>query len=120
MIAALFVAGVIHRDLDLQHLYRSAVDGAIQTAVVMLLIATSALLGVYLTEQQIPQKLAEEILTFTKNPYAVLLILNVFFLILGLFLHSAAAIIRCSSAIAVEDRPSTPTSGCPTSVMRYS
>ena len=93
VIAALFVAGVIHRDLDFNHLYRSMIDGAIQTAVVMLLIATSALLGVYLTEQQIPQTLAEEILAFTKNPYAVLLILNVFFLILGLFLHSAAAII---------------------------
>jgi TRAP-type C4-dicarboxylate transport system permease large subunit len=79
--------------LDLAHLYRAAVDGAVQTAVVMLLIATSALLGVYLTEQQIPQALAQQILTFTNNPYAILLILNVFFLILGLFLHSAAAII---------------------------
>jgi tripartite ATP-independent transporter DctM subunit len=93
VLAALFVAGVIHRDLDLAHLYRAAVDGAVQTAVVMLLIATSALLGVYLTEQQIPQALAQQILTFTNNPYAILLILNVFFLILGLFLHSAAAII---------------------------
>jgi C4-dicarboxylate transporter, DctM subunit len=93
VLAALFVAGVIHRDLDIAHLYRSAVDGAIQTAVVMLLIATSALLGVYLTEQQIPQKLAEAMLSITSNPYAILAILNVFLLILGLFLHSAAAII---------------------------
>ena len=93
VVAALFVAGVIYRDLDLTHLYRSAVDGAVQTAVVMLLIATSALLGVYLTEQQIPQKLAEAMLAVTENRYAVLAILNVFFLILGLFLHSAAAII---------------------------
>jgi tripartite ATP-independent transporter DctM subunit len=93
VLAALFVAGVIHRDLDLAHLYRAAVDGAVQTAVVMLLIATSALLGVYLTEQQIPQKVAAALLAVTENQYAVLAILNVFFLILGLFLHSAAAII---------------------------
>jgi tripartite ATP-independent transporter DctM subunit len=93
VVAALFVAGVIYRDLDLVHLYQAAVDGAVQTAVVMLLIATSALLGVYLTEQQIPQKLAEAMLAVTDNRYAVLAILNVFFLILGLFLHSAAAII---------------------------
>jgi tripartite ATP-independent transporter DctM subunit len=93
VLAALFVAGVIHRDLDVVHLYRAAVDGAIQTAVVMLLIATSALLGVYLTEQQIPQKLAEGMLSITSNPYAILAILNVFLLFLGLFLHSAAAII---------------------------
>jgi TRAP-type C4-dicarboxylate transport system permease large subunit len=69
------------------------VDGAIQTAVVMLLIATSALLGVYLTEQQIPQRLAEGMLSITSNPYAILAILNLFLLFLGLFLHSAAAII---------------------------
>ncbi|HET7681264.1 MAG TPA: TRAP transporter large permease [Xanthobacteraceae bacterium] len=93
VLAALFVGGVIHRDLDLAHLYRSAVDGAIQTAVVMLLIATSALLGVYLTEQQIPQRIAEGMMSITSNPYAILAILNVFLLILGLFLHSAAAII---------------------------
>jgi tripartite ATP-independent transporter DctM subunit len=93
VLAALFVAGVIHRDLDFAQFYRAAIDGAVQTAVVMLLIATSALLGVYLTEQQIPQQLAQTILAFTTNPYAILAILNVFFLVLGLFLHSAAAII---------------------------
>jgi TRAP-type C4-dicarboxylate transport system permease large subunit len=59
----------------------------------MLLIAASALLGVYLTEEQLPQKLASAILGITHHPLGVLAILNVFFLILGLFLHSAAAII---------------------------
>jgi TRAP-type C4-dicarboxylate transport system permease large subunit len=59
----------------------------------MLLIAASALLGVYLTEQQIPQSLAQSMMEFTNNEYAVLAILNVFFLLIGLFLHSAAAII---------------------------
>jgi TRAP-type C4-dicarboxylate transport system permease large subunit len=72
---------------------RAAVDGAVQTAVVMLLIATSALLGIYLTEAQVPQRLAAGLLDFTSNKYAVLAILNLFFLLLGLFLHSAAAII---------------------------
>jgi tripartite ATP-independent transporter DctM subunit len=93
VVVALFVAGVIYRDFDLAQFYRAAVDGAVQTAVVMLLIASSALLGVYLTEQQVPQKLAQSILDFTQNKYAVLAILNVFFLLLGMFLHSAAAII---------------------------
>jgi C4-dicarboxylate transporter DctM subunit len=91
--AALFVGGIIYRELNLRFLYKAAIDGAIQTAVVMLLVAASALLGVYLTEQQVPQRLAQAILEFTENRYAVLAILNVFFLVIGLFLHSAAAII---------------------------
>jgi C4-dicarboxylate transporter, DctM subunit len=69
------------------------IEGGIQTAVVMLLVAASALLGVYLTEQQLPQRLAQGIAEFTDNRYAVLALLNLFFLVIGLFLHSAAAII---------------------------
>jgi tripartite ATP-independent transporter DctM subunit len=93
VVAALLIAGVVYRDLTLKDLYRACVDSAIQTAVVMLLVAASALVGVYLTESQLPQQLAQSMLGVTTNPYLVLLLLNVFFLIIGMFLHSAAAII---------------------------
>jgi tripartite ATP-independent transporter DctM subunit len=93
VIAALFIAGIIYRDLNLGELYRACVDSALQTAVVMLLVAASALVGVYLTESQLPQNLAKAMVSVTSNPYVVLLLLNFFFLILGMFLHSAAAII---------------------------
>ncbi len=93
VLAALFIGGVIYRELDFKHLYTAMIDGATQTATVMLLVAASALLGVYLTEQQIPQQLATWLSSITDNRYAVLGILNLFFLLIGLFLHSAAAII---------------------------
>jgi len=93
VLAALFIGGVIYRELNWDHLYTAMVDGAMQTATVMLLVASSALLGVYLTEQQMPQQLATWISGLTDNRYAVLAILNIFFLLIGLFLHSAAAII---------------------------
>jgi C4-dicarboxylate transporter, DctM subunit len=91
--AALFVGGVIYREIELKHLYRTIIDGAVQTAVVMLLIATSALLGLYLTESRVPQMLAQSITELTQNRYAILAMLNALFLLLGCFLHSAAAII---------------------------
>jgi len=59
----------------------------------MLLVASSALVGNYLTELQAPQQLAKAIMEMTSNRYLVLALLNVFFLVIGLFLHSAAAII---------------------------
>jgi tripartite ATP-independent transporter DctM subunit len=93
VLAALFIGGVIYRELDLKHLYQAMMDGAMQTATVMLLVAASALLGVYLTEQQMPQQLAAWISSLTSDRTTVLMILNVFFLVIGLFLHSAAAII---------------------------
>jgi C4-dicarboxylate transporter, DctM subunit len=93
VLAAMLIGGVVYRELNWKHLYQSMMDGAVQTATVMLLVAASALLGVYLTEQQMPQQLAQWISGITDNRYAVLGLLNVFFLVIGLFLHSAAAII---------------------------
>jgi tripartite ATP-independent transporter DctM subunit len=92
-VVAAVAIGLIYRELDWAHLKRAMIDGAVQTAVVMLLVAASALVGVYLTEAQVPQDLARTISGWTQNPYVVLALLNVFFLVIGLFLHSAAAII---------------------------
>jgi tripartite ATP-independent transporter DctM subunit len=93
VIAALFVGLVIYRELDLAHLKAAVIEGGVQTAVVMLLVATSGLLGTYLTEVQAPQELARAVSEFTQNKWAVLALLNLLFLLLGMFLHSAAAII---------------------------
>ncbi|GIX11878.1 TRAP transporter large permease [Elioraea sp.] len=91
--AALLIGGLIYRDLGLRELYAALKDGAIQTAVVMLLVATSALLGQYLTQAQVPQALTRAIIGLTQDRYAVLALLNLLFLVLGFFLHGAAAII---------------------------
>jgi C4-dicarboxylate transporter DctM subunit len=93
VVAALFIGLVVYRELDLAHLRAAMIEGGVQTSVVMLLVATSALLGAYLTEAQAPQTLARAITELTTNKWVVLALLNVLFLILGMFLHSAAAII---------------------------
>jgi tripartite ATP-independent transporter DctM subunit len=93
VVAAIVIGGLIYRELDWQDLRNAIIDGGVQTAVVMLLVAASALVGVYLTEAQVPQNLARAIGDITANRYMVLALLNIFFLVIGLFLHSAAAII---------------------------
>ena len=93
VVAALAVGLLIYRELDVAHLRRAVLEGAVQTAVVMLLVATSALLGTYLTEVQAPQALARGVSELTQNKWVVLALLNLLFLLLGMFLHSAAAII---------------------------
>ena len=93
VVAAIVVGFFIYRELDLAQLKQAVIDGAVQTAVVMLLVATSALLGTYLTEVQAPQKLAQAVSELTQNKWIVLALLNLLFLLLGMFLHSAAAII---------------------------
>jgi tripartite ATP-independent transporter DctM subunit len=92
VVAAIGIA-LYYREIEWRQLWSAVIDGAVQTAAVMLLVAASALLGVHLTEAQVPQKLAQVIVGLTNEPWAVLALLNVFFLFIGLFLHSAAAII---------------------------
>ena len=93
VVASVLIGGLVYRELDLALLKRAMLEGGQQTAVVMLLVAASALLGDYLTEVRVPQQVAEGIMGMTQDKWTILLLLNVFFLGIGLFLHSAAAII---------------------------
>ena len=93
VVAALVIGVFVYREIDLKALHHALVEGVIQTAVVMLLVAASAVLGLYLTETQMPQRLAEGITTLTTDCVLVLMLINVFLLFVGMVLHGAAAII---------------------------
>ena len=93
VVAALVIGGLIYRELNWTTIRRGMVEAGTQTAIVMLLVATSALLSEHLTAMQIPQRVAEGIVGLTDNKYLVMALLNVFFLLIGMILHSAAAII---------------------------
>jgi tripartite ATP-independent transporter DctM subunit len=93
VLVALLIGVLIYRELPVRELPRILRDSVSQTSVVMLIVASSAVLGWYLTSEQIPQKFARMILETTSNKYLILLFLNLFFFVAGMFLHSAAAII---------------------------
>ena len=92
-VIAAMIVGLWYGQVDFKSLKRAMLDGGMQTAVVMLLVAASVVMGGFMTRAQLPQQLAAGLLDFTTNKWLILLILNFFFLIIGFFLHSAAAII---------------------------
>jgi tripartite ATP-independent transporter DctM subunit len=92
-LAAILIGVFIYRELSWKDFWKTVVDSSIQTAVIMLIVATSAVLGWYLTNEGVPQQLAQAMLGLTQNKYLILLLLNIAFFIAGCFLHSAAAII---------------------------
>ncbi len=92
VLASVLVA-LWYREFDFRLLKAAMLDGGMQTAVVMLLVAASILMGDYLTVARVPQELALWITSVSSNQYVILFMLNIFFLVLGFFLHSAAAII---------------------------
>lgn len=93
-VATAFLLGfVVYREFKLSQLPSLLLASANQTATVMVIVAASALLGSYLSNEMIPQKIADWILSITTDRTAILLMLNVFFLAVGVILHSAAAIV---------------------------
>ncbi|MDB4023047.1 TRAP transporter large permease [Pelagibacteraceae bacterium] len=92
-VVAACIIGAVYRELNFKQFFDATIEGASSTAIVMLLVAASVLIGEFLTIEQVPQTVATSITGFTDNKFAILAILNVFLLIIGLFLHSAAAII---------------------------
>jgi len=93
-VVAAFAIGVfIYRELNSRQTLQILRDSVSQTASVMLIVASSAVLGWFLTSEQVPQKFARLILETTSNKILILLFLNLFFFVAGMFLHSAAAII---------------------------
>jgi len=93
VLAAVFIGVFIYRELNLKSLREAMIEGGSQTAVVMILVATSALLGEYLTSVQAPQHVAQALTDLTDRRWVILALLNAFFLFIGFFMHSAAAII---------------------------
>ncbi len=72
---------------------RALGESARQTAVVMVLVAGSAVLGWYLANQQAPERLTSFVLDRAGEPWTVALFLNGVLLAAGTILHSAAAVV---------------------------
>jgi len=64
-----------------------------RSAMLMFIVATSTLLGWYLTNQRIPQDIAEAILGISDNYWIILLAINAFFLAAGTIVHGTPAIL---------------------------
>lgn len=93
VVAALFYGWVIKRDLNYKSVYRLAAVTVQQTSVVMMIIAGSAVLGQFLANEQLPQQIASALGGVTDDFVLRMLLINVFLLLLGMFLHASAAII---------------------------
>ncbi|MEM1200120.1 MAG: TRAP transporter large permease [Pseudomonadota bacterium] len=93
VVAALFFGWVLQRDLNMSKVYTLAVNTVRQTSVVMMIIAGSAVLGQFLANEQIPQAIASGLGEITDDFILRMLLMNLFLLFLGMFLHASAAII---------------------------
>lgn len=90
---ALLVSLFIYRDLGLRDIYRIMLRSVITTAVIMFVIATSAVLSWTLGNWSIPGTLAEAALSLSTNPYVIMLLVVAVILLTGVFIETASALI---------------------------
>jgi len=85
--------GVAQRELTWRDLPESLLDAATTTGVVMLLIGTSAALSWVLAYERIPEQAATLVLSLSRDPIAVLLLVNLTLLAVGTFMDITPAIL---------------------------
>jgi tripartite ATP-independent transporter DctM subunit len=90
---ALLLGVFIYRELHLADLAAVIINSGVTTAVLLLIIGMANIFAWVLTSQQIPQRIAQSMLSVTDNPYLILLFINVFLIFIGMFLEGGAAII---------------------------
>ena len=90
---ALFVGLFIYRDLKFRDLPRILIDTAVTTASIIVLVGVANLFAWILTSEQIPQMVADALLSVTKNKYLILLLINLLLLFVGTFMETIAALL---------------------------
>ena len=90
---SLFVGFIIHKELKIKTIPLIINESVIATSVILLIICAASSFGYYLTWERIPMILAEFMTEISSNPLAILLIINIFLLILGMFVEGTAALI---------------------------
>jgi C4-dicarboxylate transporter DctM subunit len=78
--------------LKLERIPKIILDSAIAPSVIMPIMATGIAFSHVLTGEQIPQKIAEVLLSIATNKYTALFLFNIIVPIAGCFLQSSAAI----------------------------
>ncbi|RPJ75772.1 MAG: TRAP transporter large permease, partial [Desulfobacteraceae bacterium] len=89
----------LYKELQVKDLARILVNSGITTAVLLLIIGMANIFAWVLTAEQIPQKIAAVLLGLTRDPYLILLLINVVLIMVGMFMEGGAAIIILSPTL---------------------
>ena len=97
---ALLISALFYRELTWQGIRDAAFETIGASAGILIIVAVAALFGWILSVEAVPQRITEALLTISKNPYVLLLIVNLLLLVVGMFLDSTTAILVIAPIIA--------------------
>jgi tripartite ATP-independent transporter DctM subunit len=97
---ALFLGTVVYRELPIRDLPRLFASAAVTSSVVMIIVAFAAMFGFALHLLRAPQQIGQLLTTITENPLYFLLLVNLFLLVVGMFMETFAAIVILGPILA--------------------
>ncbi|HLQ82280.1 MAG TPA: TRAP transporter large permease [Pseudogracilibacillus sp.] len=90
---ALFVGVFIYKEMNLRDLYEAFSSAALTSATTVIIIGFSISFAYLMTRERIPVIIADFIVSISDNPIIIILIINLFLLIVGMFIDTISAIV---------------------------
>lgn len=92
-----FIVGVfVYKELDIKGAYNSFKDTIVVNGATTFMVGLSTAFAVFLTMEQIPAMIANTIIGITDNGIVILLLINLFLLVVGMFIDNIPATIILS------------------------
>ncbi len=88
-----FVLGLVYRELDFNKTLSALKDTAITTAAIMLIVGAASALAWVFTKERIPQMLTQLMTESITNKYVFLMVVNLFLIVVGMFVEGNASTI---------------------------
>ena len=85
--------GLVYREMKLDSIVTGLKESVATTASIMLIVSAASVFSWVLTKEQIPQQLTNWMMTVITNKYVFLIVVNVFLLIVGMFIEGNASMI---------------------------
>lgn len=85
--------GLVYREMKLDSIVTGLKESVATTASIMLIVSAASVFSWVLTKEQIPQQLTNWMMTVITNKYVFLIVVNIFLLIVGMFIEGNASMI---------------------------
>ena len=87
------ILALIYREMDFKTFYDLLADTMKSSATILFLIAASSIMAYVMARTKIPGAISDMIMGMSDNRYVILLIMNVFLLVMGMFLDLTPAVL---------------------------
>jgi tripartite ATP-independent transporter DctM subunit len=97
---ALFIGVFIYREIKWKHAWPIIKESVLGTATVLIIVCAANALSFFMTYERVPHQMTEALLSMDLNRYTFLLLVNLLFLFIGMFMEGGAPLLILAPLLA--------------------